>query len=170
MLQEARHACASAGVAWVGDLAPEHKLAAAWQPLLAWLDGLALALALDPADGAALQAAALADLDARAGGEGSLGFSATRRVGSGDSIHGARAGRSELQRRLLGLEVRAAAEGRVLEVSIEAAFPPLLPATAERAQGALKRLPCQQQLLARSSAPVVIRLSHTQPTIASHAH
>ncbi|KAK9836281.1 hypothetical protein WJX81_001826 [Elliptochloris bilobata] len=54
------------GVTWVGDLAPEHKVAAAWQPLLAWLDMLTLTLALDPADGAALQAAALADMDVQA--------------------------------------------------------------------------------------------------------
>lgn len=58
----------------------------------------------------------------------------------------------------------------MLEVSIEAAFPPLLPATAERAQGALKWLPCQQQWLARSFAPVVIGVSHTQHRKTPHAH
>lgn len=114
---------------WVGDLAPEHKLAPAWQPALAWLDSLTLPLALDPGDGTALQAAALADLDARrdeAGGPGRPAPPAGR-PGQGPR----QGGRRPQGAAPVGVAVRAGPACRSAVAEVVAAFPPLLPATAK---------------------------------------
>jgi len=122
----------AAGVVWVGDLAPEHKLAPAWQPALAWLDTVTLHLALDPGDGTALQAlqaAALADLDARrdeAGGPGRPAPPAGR-PGQGPR----QGGRRPQGAAPVGVAVRAGPACRAAVAEVVAAFPPLLPATAE---------------------------------------
>ena len=124
---------------WIGDFAAEHKLAPAWQPLLAWLDELAggrdLDLDLDPEGGAALQAAALAAMDAQAGSGGHTGF-ARSRAGSlaGTAGNGRGVG---LPVGLRGLAERAAgAAGREAVAEIVAIFPVMLPATAKEARGA----------------------------------
>ena len=122
---------------WIGDFAAEHKLSPAWQPLLARLDELAvgLDLDLDPEGGAALQAAALAAMDARAGNYGQMG-SARSRVGflAGTTSTGRSMGPPT---GLRGLAERAAgAAGREAVAEILAVFPVMLPATAEQAQGA----------------------------------
>ena len=120
---------------WIGDYAAEHKLAPAWQPLLAWLDELAMALGsitldIQPEGGAALQAAAQAALDTRTGGAGQVGFTAA----------GADPGGLGLPMGLRGLAERAV--GQQVLAEILAVFPVLLPATAEQAQGAPNAMPC----------------------------
>lgn len=127
---------------WIGDFAAEHKLAPAWQPLLAWLDELAVDpdLDLDPESGAAMQAAALAAMDAQAGKYGQMG-SARSRVGLLAGTAGT--GRSfGPPMGLRGLAERAAgAAGREAVAEVLAVFPVMLPATAEQAQGAPSSLP-----------------------------
>ena len=122
---------------WIGDFAAEHKLSPAWQPLLAWLDELAGGLDpdLDPEGGTALQAAALAAMDARAGSHGQMG-SARSRVGflAGAASAGRGMGPPT---GLRGLAERAAgAAGREAVAEVLAVFPAMLPATAEQALGA----------------------------------
>ena len=122
---------------WIGDFAAEQKLAPAWQPLLAWLDELAVGLTgdQDPEGGAALQAAARAAMDAQAGSYGQMG-SARSSVG----FLAGTAGTGRSMTSLMGLrglaERTAGAAGREAVAEILAVFPVMLPTTAEQAQGA----------------------------------
>jgi hypothetical protein len=134
----------AAGVVWVGDLAPEHKLAPAWQPALAWLDALALRLAPNPGDSAALQAAALADLDARAGAAGRAGGPGRPAAQAGRPGQGpGRGGGRPRGAAPAGVAVRADPACRAAVAEVVAAFPPLLPATAEGDRPGAPAGPCR---------------------------